>query len=95
MYFYASLAEGLDFSTFIYWAILYAVRGDVQLWSNYDFFVGIFFLQNSPLPPQHFRGMTPNHVFNNPRQGYCVFTRFEGFCIEWKQKQKVVVFCFL
>ena len=23
---------------------------------------------------------------------YCVFTRFEGFCIEWKQKQKVVVF---
>ena len=23
---------------------------------------------------------------------YCVFTRFEGFCIEWKQKQKMVVF---
>ena len=23
---------------------------------------------------------------------YCVFTRFEGFCIEWKQKQKVVLF---
>ena len=23
---------------------------------------------------------------------HCVFTRFIGFCIEWKQKQKVVVF---
>ena len=39
------------------------------------------------------------HVFNNPWQGcstqikkfYFVFTRFEGFCIEWKQKQIVVI----
>ena len=32
--------------------------------------------------------------FNNPRahKFLLVFTRFEGFCIEWKQKQNVVVF---
>ena len=51
-----------------------------------------------PPPPQPQLGQVKNTVKVNqrpkPKQGrahkliifFCVFTRFEGFCMEWKQK---------